>query len=229
MRAGATSGAVLARARYIEDTLFAAVSRGIDQYVMVGAGLDTFAFRRPDLGDRLRVFEIDHPATQAFKRERMTSAGLVPPANLHFASANLERESVASALARVPYDHEMPAFFAWPGGTMYLTREAIFGTLRSIVSVAAPGSELVFDYVTADLFKPEASERVKLTQQIVRSLGEPWISGFEPSTLGSELSTVGIRLIENLSPDEIQTRYFKYRTDGFRRPELIHFARTVID
>ena len=115
---------VLARARYTEDRLAAAVERGVDQYVLVGAGLDTFALRRSDLHG-IRVFELDHPESQAAKRERLAAAGLAEPSNLHFGPVNFERESVADALARLPFRPDRPAVFAWLGVTMYLTRTAI--------------------------------------------------------------------------------------------------------
>jgi hypothetical protein len=142
----------LARARYVEDSLFEALAHGAHQYVIIGAGLETLAFRRPDLQDQLQVIEIDHPATQAFKRARLANAGLVAPSNLYFAAADLERERLAKALDRTPYDPAAPTFFAWPGVTAYLTRQAIFETLRSIADLAAPGSRLVFDYLEPAAF-----------------------------------------------------------------------------
>jgi len=228
MRAGAAAAIVLPRARYIEEALFDALARGVGQYVIIGAGLDTFAFRRPDLGDRLRVIEVDHPATQAFKQERLASRGLVPPAHLHFAAADLERESVSTALSRAQYDPKVPTFFAWPGVTMYLTREAIFETLRSIVSVAASGSELIFDYFDRDAFGPEASKRVRLMVQRVRQLGEPIISGLDPGALSCELSAVGLRLVEDLGPHDVQARFLS-GSGGFHATEHWHLARTATD
>jgi methyltransferase (TIGR00027 family) len=138
---------VLGRARYNEDKLSAAISKGISQYVIVGAGLDTFALRRPDLRNRLRVFELDHPVTQALKRDRLVQAALALPPNLHFCPTDFERESVASSLSRSPYDPIVPTFFSWLGVTFYLTRDAINATLKSIRTVAATGSEIVMEYV----------------------------------------------------------------------------------
>jgi len=145
---------VLARARFAEERLAEAMREGTAQYVIIGAGLDTFALRRPDLRERLHVIEIDHPATQAFKRARIRDAGLEEPPNLHFAPADLERENLAEVLSRTPYDRTRPAFFSWLGVTMYLTDEAIRATLRSLRSVAAAGSQLAFDYLDRAAFVP---------------------------------------------------------------------------
>src|SRR5262249_37948506 len=128
---------VLARARYTEDRLAKAIERGVAQYVLGGAGLDTVALRRAGLRERGGVFELDHPRSQAFKRERLAAAGLADPPNLHFGTVDFERESVAEALGRLPFHAERPAIFAWLGVTMYLTRAAIEGTWRALRSVAA--------------------------------------------------------------------------------------------
>jgi methyltransferase (TIGR00027 family) len=226
MRVGGTGAIVLSRARYIEDSLLNALAHGVGQYVIIGAGLDTYCFRQHDPGGRLQVIEIDHPSTQEVKRKRLESAGLVPPAHLHFASADLERESLSAALGRSPFDPSMPAFFAWPGVTMYLTREAVFATLRSIGTIAASGSELVFDYLDVGAFGPAAPNRVRRMVQRVRDLGEPFVSSFNPETLSSELSSVGLRLLENLDPLQIQTRFLS-EAHGFEAMEHWHLARTA--
>jgi methyltransferase (TIGR00027 family) len=147
--------AALIRARYNEEKLIASLSHGVAQYVIVGAGFDSFGWRRPDLKDQLQVFEIDHPVTQTFKMERLQAAGLVIPTNLHFGAADFEHETVADVLKRVPYDVKQAAFFSWLGVTCYLTHEAIMGTFRSIKSMARPGSEIVFDYILASALIPE--------------------------------------------------------------------------
>jgi methyltransferase (TIGR00027 family) len=226
LRAGAGAGP-LVRARYIEEALFAAADQGVRQYVIIGAGLDTFAFRHPDLSDRLRIIEIDHPSTQAFKLDRLARAGLVPPANLCFAAADLEHENIAFALLGAQHDERLPTFFAWPGVTMYLTRKAIFDTLQSAVNMAAFGSELAFDYVEPGAFSPDASVRVRFALQRARRLGEPMVTGLAPATLASELASVGLRLIEDLSPAQIQARFLEH-TDGFHAVEYCHLARAGI-
>jgi methyltransferase (TIGR00027 family) len=225
----AAGSIVLTRARYTEDRLAEAMRGGLAQYVLIGAGLDTFAFRRPDLGDRLQVFEIDHPATQAFKRERLAKAGFAPPPHLHFAPADLERESVDAVLARLPYDATRPALFAWLGVLPYLTREAISETLRSIRRAAASGSELVFDYGDTASRRPEnRSAGLRSVHEMTEGMGEPLISGFDPAELGSELSRFGFELIEDLGPKEQEARFFEGQADGLHAAEFIHVARARV-
>src|SRR5262249_42911917 len=202
LRTVTPASSVLARARYTEDRLAMAVARGVSQYVLVGAGLDTFAFRRADVRDRLQVFELDHPRSQAFKRARLAAAGLTDPPNLHFGVVDFERESVADALGRLPFRAEQPAVFAWLGVTMYLTRPAIDGTWRAMRTVAARGSELVFDFTHPQAFSPSASEQGRKILERTRAIGEPIITGLDPATLGAALSETGWRLIEQLDPAE---------------------------
>lgn len=220
---------VLARARFAGERLAEAMREGTAQYVIIGAGLDTFALRRPDLRERLRVIEIDHPATQAFKRGRIRDAGLDEPPNLHFAPADLEREGLAEVLARTPYDRARPAFFSWLGVTMYLTDEAIRATLRSLRSVSAAGSQLVFDYLDRAAFGPgdRSPTRARLFE-IVRRVGEPMIFGFDPSTLEGELAKEGFRLVEDLGPEAQEERYYQNRCDGLRPTGTAHLARAAV-
>jgi methyltransferase (TIGR00027 family) len=225
LRAGAAGP--LVRARYIEDALHAAADQGIRQYVIIGAGLDTFAFRNPNLRDRLRIIEIDHPSTQALKLDRLARAGLVPPINVSFAAADLEHEDIAGALLGAHYDETLPAFFAWPGVTMYLTRKAIFGTLHSIVNMAGSGSELAFDYVEPEAFSPDAPVHVRFALHRSRRLGEPIVTGLAPATLASELASIGLQMIEDLSPAQIQGRFLECMGD-FRAVEYCHLVRASI-
>jgi methyltransferase (TIGR00027 family) len=220
---------VLARARYAEDKLAEAMRNGVGQYVIIGAGLDTFALRRPELQERLRVIEIDHPATQAFKRRRLRDAGIAVSPNLQFGPADLEKESIADVLSRLSFDRTKPAFFSWLGVTMYLTGKAVMETLRSLGDSAAAGSHLVFDYLDRSIFEPEnrshASGRVI---EFVRRQGEPLISGFNPSTLEAELIPLGFRLMEDLGPAGLEERYFKDRADGLRPGQFAHVAHATI-
>jgi len=207
---------VLSRARYTEDRLSVAVERGVAQYVLVGAGLDTFAFRRSDMRDRVEVFELDHPQSQAVKRERLAAAGIADPPNLHFGAVDFERESIDAALGRLPFRPDRPALFAWLGVTMYLTRAAITGTWRAMGRVAASGSELVFDFAHPDALSDTAPPSVRKILARVRALGEPVITGLDPAALGTELEATGWTLIERLDAAEIDRRYFAMRTDGYR-------------
>ena len=220
---------VLARARFTEERLADAMRDGTAQYVIIGAGLDTFALRRSDLRERLRVIEIDHPATQAFKRGRIRDAGLEPPPNLHFAPADLEKESLAEVLPRSPYDPSRPAFFSWLGVTMYLTDEAIRATLRSLRRAAVPGSQLVFDYLDRAAFDSgnPSPTRARLFE-IVRRVGEPMIFGFDPAALDAELAEEGFRLLEDLGPEAQKDLYYGNRTDGLQPTAAARLARAAV-
>ncbi len=220
---------VLTRARFTEERLAEAMREGVTQYVIIGAGLDTFALRRTDLRDRLRVIEIDHPATQDFKRGRIRDAGLEPPLNLHYAPADLEKESLAEILSRTPHDRSRPAFFSWLGVTMYLTDEAIRATLRSLRSASVPGSQLVFDYLDRAVFDPanQSPTRARLFE-IVRRVGEPMIFGFKPAALEAELAGEGFRLLEDLGPEAQRDLYYGSRTDGLQPTATAHLARAAV-
>jgi methyltransferase (TIGR00027 family) len=219
----------LSRSRYTEDSLIGAVGQGVRQYVILGAGMETFAFRQPELMQRLRVFEIDHPATQAFKRQRLAELGWDLPERLHFVPLDFTRESLAEALRRSPYDPQVPSFFSWLGVTYYLTREVVFDILRAIANVAPAGSLIIFDYMAPDAFVPErAAKRMQRMQAIVRQAGEPMKAGFDPSRLAADLETLGLRLQEDLSPADIEERYFRGRSDGYHAYEHVHFAQVAV-
>jgi methyltransferase (TIGR00027 family) len=225
LRHHAAPASVLCRARYAEDRLFEAIGRGVAQYVMVGAGLETFALRHPDLVDRLHVFEVDHPATQAFKRQALERAGLAAPSNLHFVAADFETETVAEALRRSSFRADLPTVFSWQGVVVYLTLPAIRETLRSLRGVSAPGSLLVLSYLDADAFRPErASPRVRQMIDAARVIGEPYITGFDLSGLTAELTAARFELVEDVDSAEQQRRYFSQRTDGYHAAEHAHFA-----
>ncbi|BCU81654.1 putative S-adenosyl-L-methionine-dependent methyltransferase YktD [Polycladomyces abyssicola] len=219
----------LSRARYTEDSLETAVKQGVQQYVILGAGMDTFAFRRPEMLRQLQVFEVDHPATQALKRHRLSRLGWEYPAQLHFVPVDFTKESLVTALKRSSYDQHTLSFFSWLGVTYYLTRDVVFDTLRSLTDIAPVGSTIIFDYLDTDAFVPErAAKRVQRMQEIVRRAGEPMKTGFDPSTLAADLASIGLHLHENLGPSDIEARYFQGRTDGYHAFEHVHFAWAVI-
>lgn len=217
---------VLARAGFIEESLFACLRDGVRQYVIVGAGLDTFALRHPELSERLSVIEIDHPATQAFKRARMAQAGLSVPRNLHFVAADFERESLADALRGTAYDPSVPAFFACSGVAYYLSSEAVLATLRSIASVAASGSQVLFDYFEAGAFAPDAPLRIRFVVERSREVGEPLKSSLDPAKLRADLAAVGLQLTEDLGPEEIQRRLLANLGD-FQAVPYWHFVQAT--
>lgn len=222
------AGAILARARYAEDCLEEAVKQGVKQYVILGAGMDTFAFRRPDLKD-IQVFEIDHPDTQDLKRLLLIKHNLETPANHHFIPVDFTRENLVSALKNASYDPRSLSFFSWLGVTHYLPEESIYSTLKDIASISAPGSQIVFDYWDISAFDPaKSSNRIKSIIESTKRIGEPVITGFDPATLSGELARLGFGLRENLSPDEIRRRYFEGRSDGYSASDHVNYARAVV-
>ena len=186
--------------------------------------MDSFALRRPELGERLHVFELDHPATQALKRERLSAAGLATPPNLHFVPVDLEREPLDEPLARAGYALGAPAFVACLGVTPFLTRAANLQLLGGIAAVAASGSEVVFDYLEADAFDARAAAEVSRTRTERARSDEPWVSGFDPQGLPDALATAGLELIEDLTPAAAETRYCAGRPDGLRMIAHAHLA-----
>ncbi|MEJ8851429.1 class I SAM-dependent methyltransferase [Variovorax rhizosphaerae] len=230
LRANAAYADVILRSRYAEDVLATAIQRGVDQYVLVGAGFDSFALRQPAHTPSLSVFEIDHPATQGMKRRRLAECGIAPLDNLHFIAADLSTESLDAALARSSFQSTRPSFFSWLGVTMYLTREANLATLRAIATCAAPGSDLVFTYVDSAVFEPgySASESFQQLRASVASAGEAFLSGFDPATLADELREIGLDLLEDLSGLEVAARYDKAGVNGLRSSAAAHIAHVRV-
>ncbi len=225
------AGIFSSRARYAEDALEKAVKQGVKQYVILGAGMDTFAFREPEMMEKLEVFEVDHPATQEFKLHRLAELEWEHPAKLHFISIDFTKESLVTALtSSSSYDPKVKTFFNWLGVTYFLTRDEVFTTLRSITEIAPAGSIVVLDYLDIDAFIPEkSSPQMQKSLEYLRKIGEPMITGFNPSTLAEELASLGFSLQENLSPADIEERYFKGRTDGYHAYEYAHFACAVVE
>jgi methyltransferase (TIGR00027 family) len=214
---------VITRTRYAEDALRAAVTKGIQQYVLIGAGFDSFALRLPEFAANLKIFEIDFPATQNLKIERIGACGMVLPESVCFIAADLSVESVATALARSPFEAKQMTFFSWLGVTMYLTREANLSTLRSIASCSPAGSEVVFTYLDARVFQAR-SESFRELEQRVAALGEPFLSGFNPAELEANLAACGLELIEDLNGSEAATRYNRGAGNAFGRSMFSHIA-----
>lgn len=203
------------RCCYSEDKLEKAIARGMTQYVIIGAGYDSFALRRRDLSNSLWIFELDHPATQKAKRKRLSELNVELPKNLELIPVDLENKTVAEALKHSSYIREVPAFFSWLGTIRYLTRDVVFKTLRSLASLAAPGSEIVLDYTIPDrLMDPKELKRFNKSRRLTARLGEPVITYFDPDTLVTEMEDLCFELIENLSPNERKVRYFANRKDN---------------
>jgi methyltransferase (TIGR00027 family) len=220
---------VVCRARFAEDALEEAVQHGTSQYVILGAGLDTFAFRRRDLASTLTVVEVDHPATQAHKRRRLDELGWDVPGGLRFLPVDLARAGLARPLASAGFDRARPSFFSWLGVTMYLTRDEVLATLGDVAVAAPAGSAIVFDYFEADAFLPErASRRLVTAMEYARRHGEPMRSGLRPETLPQELARAGLRLRLDLGPAELEERYFRGRADGYHAYDHAHIAWAVV-
>jgi methyltransferase (TIGR00027 family) len=221
-----TQGHVVLRARFADDALAAAVARGVRQLVVLAAGLDSSSLRRDP---RVRVIEVDHPASQRAKRERLAALG-APLDGVEFAAVDFEREELATALARSSLDAARPAFVTWIGVSMYLPLPIALATLASIRASVAPGSELVFDYpIPFEQLAPEVQEIARTKNAQLVQTGEPRITTYDPRDLARALGERGFALIEDVGPAELEARYCAGRTDGLRgNPEnRIAHARAV--
>lgn len=211
---------LVARSRVAEEALAQAVRRGIRQYVILGAGLDTFAYRNPYRAELLSVFEVDHPATQAWKRRQLEAAGIAAPGSLRFVPIDFESERLPQRLESAGFRADEPAFFSWLGVSMYLTRAAILATLGYVAGLPR-GSGVVFDYaVPPASLGPVRRLVVRALMRRLAAAGEPWQTFFEPRTLASELRSLGLTGIEDLGPAELNARFFADRGDGLRTGAL---------
>jgi methyltransferase (TIGR00027 family) len=190
---------IAARSRIAEDALTVAAGHGARQLVVLGAGLDTLAYRTP-LAGGLRILEVDHPATQAWKRQMLTAASIPLPATLRFVAVDFERETLADALRVAGFDPAQRSFFSWLGVVPYLTEQAFFSTLAYIAGLPG-GAEVVFDY--AD---PSAAHRAVAAG--AAAVGEIFQSYFETAKLCSELTALGFRRLNDLGPQEVAARFF---------------------
>jgi len=194
-----------ARSRIAEDALSAEVERGVRQVVILGAGLDTFALRNPHAAP-IRIYEVDHPATQEWKRRRLADAQLAVPPLLSFVPVDFERDDLAETLAAAGFQPTLPAFFTWLGVVPYLTQEAIAGTLDYIASI--PSSEVVFDYLEPpEAFSDELRQMEMQRAEQLKKIGERSLSRFEPTGIAALLRAHGFSGIEDISFEEIRTRF----------------------
>jgi len=231
LRASPAYTNVITRSRYTEDALSAAIARGVRQYVLIGAGFDSYALRRPAQAKELQVFEVDHPATQALKKQRLAECGITLEAGVHFVAADLAREQLDAALSKTSFNKAQPTFFSWLGVTMYLTRAANMAALNSIVACSAPGSELVFSYIDQKLFQPEGVAAAALfaeLEQTVKSVGEPFVSGFHPADLADDICHLGLELVEDLNDFQLVERYDPAGVNGLKPADRSHIARVLV-
>jgi methyltransferase (TIGR00027 family) len=211
-------GFMAARSRYTEDRLSVAVAEGVGQYVVLGAGLDTFAWRNPF--PTLQVFEVDFPATQEWKRAMLAEAGLAPPLNLTFVPLDFEQHTLADGLAAAGFDKGHSAFFGWLGVVPYLTLNAFRATLRTIAQMPA-GSGMSLDYaVDRKALSARAQIAFDALAARVAAAGEPFRLFFTTEELTAELHAAGFREIEQLGSEQINERYFRERADGLKMSTL---------
>lgn len=210
---------ILARARFIEGLVAEQADRGVGQYVILGAGLDTFAQRRPELASRMLVFEIDQPGAQAWKRQRLVALGLGIPSFLRLVSVDFEADDVWwERLAESGFDAGRPAVVASTGVSMYLTKDAITATLRQIAALA-PGSTLAMSFLLPiDQADPEVRPGIERAVAGARENGTPFISFFTPTEMLTLARESGFREVQHVSAATLAQRYFADRTDDLRPP-----------
>ncbi|ASK64141.1 SAM-dependent methyltransferase [Virgibacillus phasianinus] len=237
------STASITRSRYTEDCLMKAIENGVEQYVILGAGLDTFAYRYPDLLKSLHVFELDHPATQNFKRQRVDELGWNHPDNLHYISIDFTRDNlhyisidftrediVTKFNSSLNYSVLSKSFFSWQGVTMYLSKEEVYKTLTNLSKVTPAGSMIVFDYFSVDEFNEETtSTNLQKKENMMNKIGEPMKTGFDPASMKEEMAELGLNLLENLSPVDIKKRYMTGLNENLQAHKNVYFALAEVE
>ncbi len=210
----ALRAALVARGRFVEDELARCVAAGVRQYLVMGAGLDTFAYRNPYRDEGLRVFEMDHPGTQRWKQQLLAEAGIGVPASLTFVPADFERDDLGNALRQAGFQADQAACVSWMGVTMYLTADAVMATLRTVAGLAA-GSCVCFDYrLPVTMLNPIERVINDVMAQQIAALGEPWLSTFDTTELQGQLLALGFDSAASATSEELNQRYFARRKDG---------------
>jgi methyltransferase (TIGR00027 family) len=220
---------VVLRSRFAEDCLAEAVARGVTQAVILGAGFDTFAYRQPDWAHAIRIFEVDQPATQRTKRDRLVAANVTVPGNVTFVPVNFERDVLGERLRDAGFDPDRPAFYSWLGVTMYLEEPAIDAVLK-LIAAGPAGTEVVFTFAPSGGSSPEERGTVRTTimSSLAALAGEPWRTRFSPPQLSEKLSGMGFRTVHFLTPEEARRRYFDGRPDDVPPPRRITIVRAVV-
>ena len=186
----------------------------MQQYVILGAGLDTFAYRQPPLDRPLRIWEVDHPATQAWKRQRLEEAAIAIPGNLTFAPIDFEHESLADVLLAAGFEPEAGAVFSWLGVVPYLSRPAIMATLAYVAAATSAGGGIAFDFaIPPSQLTIMQRAAFEVLSARVRAAGEPWQTFFDPGELAGELRGLGYAVAEDVPPATINARYLAGRSD----------------
>ncbi|MEK5110418.1 SAM-dependent methyltransferase [Bacillus sp. FSL R5-0677] len=217
----------LARAAYCERVLLHEITLGAKQYVILGAGLDTFSFRHRELENEIEIFEVDHPSTQKFKRERIKDAELETPNNLHFISMDFTKGFSSEQLRNEGFENKK-TFFSLLGVTYYLTKEELSSLIECLFAMVPEGSSIVFDYPDENLFTEKGlSNRVENMVKMATVGGEPMKSCFSYTEMEALLEKAGLLIYEHLSPEDIHTLYFEGRNDYLKAFETVHYVHAV--
>jgi methyltransferase (TIGR00027 family) len=227
LRSNPAYAGVILRSRYTEDALKQAVASGIVQYVIIGAGFDSFICRRPVWAEGVTIIEVDHPATQRLKRERLAAAcGVTVPSSVEFVEADLSMEALGTALTSSSFQGDRLTFFSWLGVTTYLTREANLKALRSIATCAPAGSEMVFTYVDEAILGLDhaVDDEFRRLKSNVAAAGEAFLSGFDPRTMNDLLLETELLLLEDLDGNQAAARYDPAGLNAFRTSAAAHIA-----
>nr|WP_068890833.1 class I SAM-dependent methyltransferase [Pedobacter panaciterrae] len=205
---------ILARARFIEDLIIEQSKQGIGQYVILGAGLDTFAQRRSDIASKLQIYEIDQSDTQTWKQRRLTELGFGTPEWLHFVSVNFETSSWWEQLLKAGFDISKPAFIACTGVTLYLTKDAIVDTLKQIASLASGSKLAITFYLPIELMDEEDKPLQQIANKGARESGTPFVSFFTPNEILELANNAGLKEAKTTSTKDLEQYYFNDRTDN---------------
>ena len=217
----------LARAVYCERVLFHEITLGAKQYVILGAGLDTFSFRHRELENKIEIFEVDHPSTQQFKKERVEEAKLEIPNNLHFVSMDFTKGFSYEQLCNEGFEKKK-TFFSLLGVTYYLTKEELSGLIERLFAMVPDGSSIVFDYPDENLFTEKGlSNRVENMVEMAAVGGEPMKSCYSYGEMEVLLEKSGLLIYEHLSPEDINKLYFEGRNDYLEAFETVHYVHAV--
>lgn len=211
---------IVARARFIEDLVAEQLGRGVYQYVTLGAGLDTFAQRKPEVASRMTVFEVDRPGPQAWKQRRLTETGLGIPSYLRFVPVDFEAQDAWwEKLVAAGFDPHQPAVVASTGVSMYLTKDANATAMRQL-AVLAPGSTFAMSFLLPmELLEPHVRPGVERAAEGARDSGTPFVSFYTPQEMLTSAHEAGFRDVQHVSAAELADRYFEGRTDGLRPPK----------
>jgi methyltransferase (TIGR00027 family) len=210
---------IVARARFIEDLVVEQVDRGLGQYVILGAGLDTFAQRRPEIASRLNVFEVDQPGPQTWKKQRLTELGYGVPHWLHFVPVDFEAGgSWREGLMAAGFDASKPTVVVSTGVSMYLTREANAATLRQVAGLATRATLVLSFLLPLELADPESRPGLEMAAKGARDSGTPFVSFFSPSEVVALAREAGFAEARHVSAADLTRRYFMGRADGLRPP-----------